>query len=86
MRGHVAAITETESTYVMIESTSRFDGVVLVPSFTSLGSKVKYATKKGGTRESHGRRLHNELCSLKLCCGQSHDDCNLNSLFRARVL
>jgi len=35
-RGHVAIITETESTYVMIESTLRFDDVEDVPGLLPL--------------------------------------------------
>jgi len=36
MCGHVAIITETESTYVMIESTLRFDDVEDIPSLLPL--------------------------------------------------
>jgi len=48
MRGHVAIITETESTYVMIESTLRFDDVDDVPGLLLLlgSSKVTYVVKR----------------------------------------
>jgi len=36
MRGHVAIITETESTYFMIESTLWFDNIEVIPGLLSL--------------------------------------------------
>ena len=44
-RGHVVIITKTESTYVMIESTLRFDDVKIYQAFSG-GSKVAYAVKR----------------------------------------
>ena len=36
MRGHVAIITEIESTYVMIESTLQFNDVEVIPDLLPL--------------------------------------------------
>ena len=47
VRGHVAIITETKSTYVMIEFTLQFDDVEDIPGLTSPGSsKVTYVVKR----------------------------------------
>ena len=41
MRGHVAIITETESTYVMIESTLQFDDVEMYQAFSCFSGRFK---------------------------------------------
>ena len=58
MRGHVAIITETESTYVMIESTLRFDDVEDVPGLQPLLRAVQRSRMWSRTRS--GRRPGNE--------------------------
>jgi len=48
-RGHVAIITKTESTYVIIESTLQFDDIKVIPGLSPTspgGSKVTYAVKR----------------------------------------
>ena len=57
-RGHVAIITETESTYVMIESTLRFDDVEGVPGLLPLLRVVQRSRMQ--SRERSGRRPGNE--------------------------
>jgi len=58
VRGHVAIITETESTYVMIKSTLRFDDVEDVPGLLSLLWAVQRSRMR--SRERSGRRPGNE--------------------------
>ena len=48
MRGHVAIITETKSTYVMIESTLRFDDVEDIPGLLPLLQAVQRSTATAG--------------------------------------
>jgi len=54
MRGHVAVITETESTYIMIESTLRFDDVEVIPGLLPLLRAVQRSRML--SRERSGRR------------------------------
>ena len=58
--GHVAIITETESTYVMIESTLWFDDVADIPGLPLLQAVQRSCTQ---SRERSGRRLQNEARS-----------------------
>jgi len=46
MRGHVAIFTETESTYIMIESTLRFYDIEEIYHASPGGSKVTYVAKR----------------------------------------
>ena len=57
-RGHVAIITETESTYVMIESTLWFDDVEVIPGLLPLLQVVQRSCMQ--SRERSGRRPGNE--------------------------
>jgi len=41
MHGHVAIIIKTESTYIMIKSTLRFDGMKLYQAFSRLSGRFK---------------------------------------------
>jgi len=54
--GHVAIITETDSTYVMIESTLRFDGVEDIPRF-SRWFKGHVCGQENGAGDGLGMRL-----------------------------
>jgi len=58
VRGHVAIITETKSTYVMIESTLRFDDVEDIPGLLPLLRAVQRSHMR--SREWSGRRPRNE--------------------------
>ena len=58
VRGHVAIITETESTYVMIESTLQFDDVEDVPGLLPLLRVVQRSRML--SRERSGRQPGNE--------------------------
>jgi len=62
VRGHVAILTETESTYVMIESTLRFDDVEDIPGLLPLLRVVQRSHMR--SRERSGRRLGNEATWL----------------------
>jgi len=57
-RGHVAIITETESTYILIESTLQFDDVEDIPSLLPLLPVVQRSCMR--SRERSGRRPGNE--------------------------
>jgi len=57
-RGHVAIITETESTYVTIESTLWFDDIKDVPGLFPLLRAVQRSRMR--SRERSGRRPGNE--------------------------
>ena len=59
MRGHVAIITETESTYVMIESTLRFDDVEVIPGLLPLLGRFKghVCGQENGAGDGLGTRL-----------------------------
>ena len=49
VRGNVAIITETKSTYVMIKSALQFDDIEVIPGLPPTspgGSKVTYAVKR----------------------------------------
>ena len=63
MRGHIAIITETESTYVMIESTLRFDDVEDVPGLLPLLRAVQRSRMR--SRERSGRRPGNEATIIE---------------------
>jgi len=56
--GHVAIITETESTYVMIESTLRFDDVEDIPGLLPLLRAVQRSRMR--SKEKSRRRPGNE--------------------------
>jgi len=70
VRGHVAIITETESTYVMMESTLWFDDVEVIPGLLPLFWTVQRSHMRSG--EQSGRRpgnettFHTEACSGSL--------------------
>ena len=57
-RGHIAIITKTESTYVMIESTLRFDGIEVIPGLLPLLQVVQRSCMR--SRERSGWRPRNE--------------------------
>jgi len=64
MRGHIAIITKTESTYVMIESTLRFDDVEIIPGLLLLRVvqrscmwSRKRSRRRPGNEASMGVRL-----------------------------
>jgi len=56
--GHIAIITETKSTYVIIESTLRFDDVEVVPGLLLLLQAVQRSHMR--SREWSRRRLGNK--------------------------
>ena len=58
MHEHVAIITETESTYVMIESTLRFDDVEDIPGLLPLLRAVQRSHMR--SRKRSGRRPGND--------------------------
>jgi len=62
-RGHIAIITETESTYVMIKSTLRFDDVDDMPGLLLLLQVVQRSImrQENGAGEGLGIRL--QRCS-----------------------
>jgi len=60
--GHVAIITETESTYVMIESTLQFDDVEDIPGLLLLLRVVQRSHMR--SRERSGRRPGNEAMAV----------------------
>jgi len=64
VRGHVAIITETESTYVMIESTLRFDDVEDVPGLLLLLRVVQRSRMR--SRKRSGRQPGNEAMEYLL--------------------
>jgi len=57
-RWHIAIITKTESTYVMIESTLRFDDIEVTPGLLPLLQAVQRSRR--WSREWSGRRPGNE--------------------------
>ena len=59
MRWHVAIITETESTYVMIESTLRFDDVEDIPGLLRFSGRFKrhVCGQRNGAGGGLGTRL-----------------------------
>jgi len=63
MRGHVAIITKTESTYIMIESTLPFDDVEDIPGFLPLLRAVQRSRMR--SRERCGRQPGNEAKSIQ---------------------
>ena len=68
VRGHVAIITETKSTYVMIESTLRFDDIEVIPGLLPLLWVVQRSRmqSRNGVGDSLGMRLRQMVmqCSL----------------------
>jgi len=56
VRGHVAIITETESTYVMVESTLRFDDVKMYQAFSGR-FKGHVCGQENGAGDGLGTRL-----------------------------
>ena len=60
--GHVAIITETESTYVMIESTCRFYDIEVIPGLLPLLRAVQRSRMR--SRERSGRWPGNEAKAL----------------------
>ena len=75
MRGHVVIITETESTYVMIKSTLRFDDVEDVPGLLLLQAVQRSRMR---SRERSGRRPGNKARyypELKVSGNTTHE-CN----------
>ena len=57
-RGHIAIITKTESTYVMIESTLWFDDVEVIPGLLPLLQTVQRSHMQ--SREQSRRQPGNE--------------------------
>jgi len=64
VRGHVAIITETESTYVMIESTLQFDDVEDIPGLLPLLRAVQKSHMR--SKEWSGRRPGHEANSREV--------------------
>ena len=62
-RGHIAIITETESTYVMIESTLRFDDVDDIPGLLLLLQVVQRSIM--WSRERSRRRPGNKATTVQ---------------------
>ena len=59
VRGHVAIITETESTYIMVESTLRFDDVEDDQAFSCFSGRFKghVCGQENGAGDDLGTRL-----------------------------
>ena len=53
-RGHIAIITKTESTYVMIESTLRFDGAEVIPGLLPLLQVIQRSRTRSRERSGNG--------------------------------
>ena len=66
MHGHVAIIIKTESTYVMIESTLRFDGMKLYQAFSCFSGQLKghVCGQENGVGDSLGMRLVSIFISI----------------------
>ena len=67
VRGHVAIITETKSTYVMIESTLRFDDIEVIPGLLPLLWVVQRSRmqSRNGVGDSLGMRLYYTTSEMK---------------------
>ena len=71
VHGHIAIITETESTYVMIESTLRFDDIEDIPGLLLLLQAVQRSYMR--SRERSGRQPGNEASqTMQLICLYAH--------------
>ena len=59
VRGHITIITENKSTYVMIESTLRFDDVEDIPGLLPLSGRFKghACGQENGAGDGLGTRL-----------------------------
>jgi len=67
MRGHVVIITETESTYVMIDSTLRYDDVEDIPGLLCFFGQFKghVCGQENGVGDGLGTRLYRSLLLLE---------------------
>ena len=71
VRGHVAIITETESTYVMIESTLWFDDIEVIPGLLPLLRAVQWSRMR--SKEWSRKWPGNEASDSPLAIyGQGH--------------
>ena len=64
VRGNVAIITETKSTYVMIKSTLQFDDIEVIPGLLPLLRVVQrshmWSRERAGIRPGNEAILHNK--------------------------
>ena len=78
--GHVAIITETKFTYVMIESTFRFDDIEDIPGLLPLLQVVQrsrmWSRERSGRRPGSGARggLYSNICLFLTICLHKHVD------------
>ena len=79
-RGHVAIIAETESTYVMIESTLRFNDVQDIPCLLPLLRVVQrsHMWSRERSRDGLGTRLNQHgwpslVCYFEKQCGSKYE-------------
>ena len=78
--GHIAIITETRSTYVMIESTLRFDDIEDIPGLLPLLQAVQrsrmQSRERSGRRPGSGARggLYSNICLFLTICLHKHVD------------